>query len=466
MPKKYIPWLRESTSNKVQSDRLQDIRITNIERAEVKVSNKTVTRIIEKRSKRPPSYIPSNSTPQATTSSPSIGYFFYQAVTGVGYKKSLDRGQSWGDLVQISSNYYGWLTVWADAWNPSYAGNKIHILWTDGDDVSTWGLHYGQLDTSNDELLIDTRLIAPSNPIDPPYVSGTGVYFSEWGTVVRANSGSIYATWKTNDSSGSYFFKSIDEGETWVSLPGPWEDDNGDMMLLFPSDEEDDDLIGIYWDRSAGEISRKLYNGSWVETSIAQPIRTTDDDYTRDFDGALRSDGKIMLAAFDWPFTGGGDPNHGSAYSEPTDVRSFIIGATSIEEKTQIYSNEWAAIGPYDINIRCEPNGDISIATRYDDFFPGIPYSIAQRKISTDDMETWEPAEDLHSTINDGYTGYMAGGYLSMRNGVYYPMWERFGNPGPEDYFYAWDSINEVVVEVANDVGWLDQNSVWTMVWT
>lgn len=184
----------------------------------------------------------------------------------VAFKKSTDGGLSWSNATIVRAGTVTQLSVWYDRWSNISAG-LIHIVSADSgvDDV-----FYRTINTeSSDALSTETTLFLGASTAAPAAIS-----------VCRARGGNVYCGVYIDLGAEGGFFRlpnanvpngawdaaraAIGEADTttpgdhWVLVPG-WAADNQDMMAF-------------YWDRSASEISRKLYDdsaNSWSETSIA-----------------------------------------------------------------------------------------------------------------------------------------------------------------------------------------------------
>jgi hypothetical protein len=218
---------------------------------------------------------------QVMTTQPNIGggtHYLVQTTTGVLYlvyadagsdvtfRKSGDGGFTWTNPTIIFAGTITALSVWYDRWSDISAG-LIHLAYAESvtDDV-----FYRTINTeSSDALSTQTTIFAGTSTASPGALS-----------ICRARGGNVYCGVYIDIGAEGGFFRlpnanvpngawgaaraAIGEGDTttpgdhWVLVPG-WAADNQDMMAF-------------YWDRSASEISRKLYDdslNSWGETSIA-----------------------------------------------------------------------------------------------------------------------------------------------------------------------------------------------------
>jgi hypothetical protein len=195
-------------------------------------------------------------------------YLFYvDAASDVSYRKSTDGGQNWGPAVlAATAGTTTNLAVWYDRWTDTTGtlGDRIHFVLTDSGNDDTF---YRTLDTSNDTLSTQTTIFLGASTAAGGHLSvtrakGGNVYCK---TVIDAGAeGGFYRLPNANVPSGAWdAARTVDE--TIATL---------DQMILLPDYDAADtqDIMAIFWDASADEISRKLYDDSantWSETSIA-----------------------------------------------------------------------------------------------------------------------------------------------------------------------------------------------------
>ncbi len=222
------------------------------------------------------------------------GYIVYQDLgQDLVYRKTTDGGATWGDPVDIDVGTVGPYDVWFDKWTPGDSGTLIHIWWTEtGDD----DVHYRTLDTSDDTLGTDTQVVSSTGFVAP----GTRSAAVLSGT--KAVGGNLYVQWWGNATGARGFSRSIDDGVNWTARTDGADGDLVDEVMLLPDDDsaDNEDVVMIYWDRSADELSIKKYDNSansWAETSISTGM--TDNTTILQLSAVIRhSDGHIIVAAW------------------------------------------------------------------------------------------------------------------------------------------------------------------------
>jgi len=181
----------------------------------------------------------------------------------VFFVKSVDGGLTWSNQTIVLAGTAVTLSIWYDRWSGIAAG-LIHCAYTESVGSDTL---YRTINTeSADALSTQTTIFAGASS------AGGGML-----TIARARGGNVYCRTcidagveggflrlpNANVPNGAWdAARTIDEAlattDQMILLPG-WAADNQDMMAIF-------------WDASADEISRKLYDdslNSWAETSIA-----------------------------------------------------------------------------------------------------------------------------------------------------------------------------------------------------
>ncbi len=224
------------------------------------------------------------------------GYVFFPEGTvtvTLRYRKTTDGGASWAAPVTIDTATVIAMDIWFDKWTPGDSGTVIHIWWAE----STGHLvHYRSLDTSDDSLGTD-RTVFTGTSFEP---GTTRLNHAITGT--KAVGGNLYVQfWGDNDGEQD-FYRSIDSGVNWTDRLTGGDGNEPDEVLLLPDDDSADnqDVVMLYWDRSADELSIKKYDNSantWGETSISGSMNDTGN--LLNMSAVVRhSDGHIIVAAW------------------------------------------------------------------------------------------------------------------------------------------------------------------------
>lgn len=168
---------------------------------------------------------------------------------------------SWATPVAISTKTnITHFSVWYDRWSGINAG-LIHVAYTDstGSDTS-----YRSIDTeSSDTLSSETTIFNGVSAV----VAGSSI------SITRARGGNLFCKATIDAGAEGGFSRSTDVGANWGSRTNTEALATTDQWLLVPGFAADNqDIMCIFWDASADEISRYVHDdsaNSWAETSIA-----------------------------------------------------------------------------------------------------------------------------------------------------------------------------------------------------
>lgn len=201
----------------------------------------------------------------ATVASPNVLYMVYvDTGSDVAFRKSTDGGLSWSAPTVVYAGTVTALSVWYDRWSNISAG-LIHCVYQESVTDDTF---YRTINTeSSDALSTQTTIFLGTS-------TATGGHLS----VTRAVGGNVYCKTVIDAGAEGGFYRLPN-----ANVPnGAWDaartvDETiatTDQMILLPDYDAADtqDILAIFWDASANEISRKLYDdsaNSWSETSIA-----------------------------------------------------------------------------------------------------------------------------------------------------------------------------------------------------
>lgn len=194
----------------------------------------------------------------------NVIYFFYvDTGSDLAFKKSTDGGLSWSASTVIFAGTIVSFSVWYDRWS-GISADLIHLAYTESGGSDTL---YRTVDAgSSDSLSTQTTIFAGASSAANGMLSicrarGGNVYCRT--TIDNGAEGGFYRLPNANVPAGAWdAARTINEtlagSDQCILLPG-WAADNQDMMLIF-------------WDVSANEVSRQLYDdsaNSWAETSIS-----------------------------------------------------------------------------------------------------------------------------------------------------------------------------------------------------
>lgn len=192
------------------------------------------------------------------TPSGALYCVYVDSNTDVVFTKTTD-GLNWSTPTTIFTGTVTALSIWYDRWSNISAG-LIHCAYVENvnDDVL-----YRSIDTeSSDGLSSETTIFAGASAV-------TGGCLS----ITRARGGNLYCHAVIDAGAEGGFFRSTDVGATWGSRTVNEAIATTDQIIMLPGWAADNqDAMAFFWDASADEISRYLYDdsaNSWAETSIA-----------------------------------------------------------------------------------------------------------------------------------------------------------------------------------------------------
>lgn len=181
----------------------------------------------------------------------------------VAFKKSLDKGLTWSAPTVVYAGTVTNLAVWYDRWS-GLASDYIHCVYTDSGngDTAYCTINAGSADalsTATNVFLGGTT--APGGHLSVTRSRGGNVYCK---TVIDAGAeGGFYKLLNANFPNGAWEAAlTVDEAIATT-----------DQMILLPGFAADNnDILAVFWDASANELSRKIYDDSantWAEASIS-----------------------------------------------------------------------------------------------------------------------------------------------------------------------------------------------------
>lgn len=197
------------------------------------------------------------------TSGGSIYVVFVDSASqDVYYKKSTDGGLNFAPAVLFSSALSVTnLSVWFDEWSGLSSG-LIHAAYTDSAADDTF---YRTLDTSTDTLSTQTTVFLGASTANGGHIS-----------ITRSQGGNVYIKTVIDAGAEGGFFRLLNAdvpNGAWASRAVDETIATTDQMILLPGFAADNnDILAGFWDASANEISRKIYDDSantWSETSIS-----------------------------------------------------------------------------------------------------------------------------------------------------------------------------------------------------
>ena len=361
------------------------------------------------------------------------GYvFFIDGAIDLYYRKTTDGGASWATAVLVETGTVGRLAIWFDKWTPGDSGTIIHMWWVD---ITTNDIMYRDLDVSDDSLGTE-RIVFDGASFDSGsdrasrVVSGT-----------KAVGGNLYVQFWGDAAGERGFYRSIDSGVNWTSRTDGADGDAEDEVLCLPDGDsaDNEDIVMIYWDRSADEISIKKYDNSgnsWGETSISTGM--TDSIEIMQMSAIVRhSDGHIIVAAWN---------NIDSAtLIDDLKVWDITLATPTITAKADVVTNTNDCVG---VALFIDQNNDDLYCAYLGDEDGSQVYQAtltAFYKLSDDGGDTWGTQAAYQEDTEDDER-YISAGHSTPGNAVgrFEPV---FFNDDLLDLFV--NKVNSVEITVA-----------------
>ena len=185
--------------------------------------------------------------------------FSIEQASDVFYRKSVDNGITWGAPVSVFTGSATQLAVWYDEWS-GVSGGKIRMAYAESGNNDVL---YRDLDVDTDTLGTQTTIAALTS------TAGNTNALS----IVTARGGNLVCVYDIDGGTEDGAKESADGGATWAAAIADPTEGAADMWLLAPGWNADtQDVMLIFWDVSADELSVKRYDDSgdaWAEASFS-----------------------------------------------------------------------------------------------------------------------------------------------------------------------------------------------------
>lgn len=344
---------------------------------------------------------------------------FVDPAIDLRFARTTDKGATWaatemnpGTMVNVS--------VWYDKETPGDNGTLVHCLYFDRAGTDT--AFYRTVDVSDGSLGTERTVDAGITPSSSDFLTSS--------SITKTVGGNLLVAFETITEIECY--RSTDSGENWTSRADVYEAANvKDWLHLYPADTADNqDAVGIFGDRSAGDLEIKMYDdsaNSWTPTSIDTDIVTYVSRLV--YDGVVRhSDKHILVIA------------HSDQDTSGDDLRCFdltvdSIASPTVTAKTNIFTNQAESSG---VGLWINQNND-EVRLIY---IKGNPTwestADAVFHISDDGMATWGSEQAYSEATADDIRRAQAGRSVGNTGGRYQPC------------FYN-DDLLDIFVNLVND---------------
>jgi hypothetical protein len=186
-------------------------------------------------------------------------YLFFKTPAGYLHYRTSVNGLVWSDSVAIDEGVtLTAISIWYDRWSGIDA-DLVHLAYIDS--------------TADDVFYKNINLADNSQSGRTVIFAGASTASGGCLSIARAIGGNIGCHFSIDAGAEDGFAKSTNVGASWAAAADSSEAVTGDQVILLPGHAVDtQDMMLIFWDASANEISYKLYDNSadsWAESSIS-----------------------------------------------------------------------------------------------------------------------------------------------------------------------------------------------------
>ena len=316
-------------------------------------------------------------------------YIVYVDVNSdVVFRKSTNKGLTWSLPTVVFTGTVTNLSVWYDRWSNIAAG-LIHCAYTESVTDDTL---YRTINTeSSDALSTQTSIFAGASTLAGGCLS-----------ICRARGGNVYCATMIDAGTEGGFFRlpnaNVPNGAWDAARATVFEAATSDQVILMPGWAADNqDMMAFFWDASADEISRKLYDdsaNSWAEASIAtgmvdQAASVTFPSFSGVVD--ITNSRNLLLA---WS----------AVDAANADLRMWRVTESSISEQTNVVLNSTDDQGMCALALDTTTGRLYAIYCGKSDGSETYGTTVnVYYKVSTDGGSTWGPETAATATALDLY---------------------------------------------------------------
>ena len=344
----------------------------------------------------------------------------------LNFARTTDKGANWS-TAEVEAGTAQHMAAWYDKETPGDTGTLVHVAWLDfAGSAGSQDAHYVTVDVS-DGSVGTVRTVDGDLTVDVTASLGRIA-------ITKAVNGTIVVAFSTQTEIECY--KSTDNFATaGTDIADVFETaTEEDYVLLFPANVDAGDVCALFWDRSADEISLKLFDasaaggtGTWTETSISGSM--TDDANHINMDGAVRhSDNHVLMAAH----------NNDDSVNDDLltwDLTVDSIASPTVTAKANIFTDQGEA-AQCSVFIN-QINDDVYVAYLKGGSWISTVDLVFHK--STDDMGAWGSEQAYSEAAADDIRLCPAGRTVGTDGGRYQPS------------FYN-DDLTDIFVNETNDV--------------
>lgn len=345
---------------------------------------------------------------------------FFDGAEDISFARTTDKGENWSTTeIQIGQGRH--LAVWYDKETPGDTGTLVHVAWIEDQPNSARYVTIDVADGSVGTVRVVDATITPNSQGQLNRIA-----------ITKAVNGTLIVAFSTQTEIKCY--KSTDNFATApTAIADVYETaTEEDWVLLFPANVDAGDVCAMFWDRSADEISLKMYDDSantWTEFATRIAATAVDDAIHMNMDGAVRhSDSHVLVSWHSDDDTAGDD-------LQTADLTVDSIASPTVTAKTNVVTNK-AESAQVSVFIN-QQNDDVYIA-----YLKGGTWEATVDvvfHISTDGMGSWGGEQSYSESAADDFRLVQAGRTVGDAGGRYQPS------------FFD-DDQTEIAINETNDI--------------
>lgn len=333
---------------------------------------------------------------------------FIDSGNDISFARTTDGGVNW-TTTEIQSNTTENVAAWFDQETPGDTGTLVHVAFLRSASGPQGDVAYYQTVDVSDGSLGTERLV------DFTVTVGTTGPENRVA-ITKTRSGNLIYAFSTPNEIETY--RSTNDGEDWEAVADVYETaTEEDYVLLFPANTgDDDDAVALFWDRSANEVTVKMFDNSvpsWTEFTTTVIAVTATDATHLHMDGAIRhSDSHLLMGVHD-------DFDNANDDFLTRDITVDNITTPTITSKTNIFTGQ-AESGYCAVFIN-QQNDDVSVVYQKGGTLNATVDTVYQ--LSTDGMGSWGGDVSYSEETADDHRTVQAGRTVGNDGGFFQPCW-------------------------------------------
>lgn len=244
--------------------------------------------------------------------------FFIDTGGNLFWRKSADKGRTWGILPALIDGSVLRLDVWYDRWTPGDTGDIIHVAW---------------IESSSDDVLMLNFNAATDTPGSIVPVKADGVSYTGSDveiTITKTVGGNVVIIGRGDVSSEFFALKAASPWTTFAAITALPQAATLDQYFAMPGNYADTNDFDVWFvDAANNGFSRQTYDDSattWAETAIIADAGMVDGAvYFPQINGTIDGDGLQYIFAWNAVDAAGADLQCWTWDGATLDARANVI---------------------------------------------------------------------------------------------------------------------------------------------